>query len=202
MFLGERYQRGTVLIDNKAHSSTESLNLGVSVVDHRAQRWDVELFVRPSPEFVRKLSAHRGRELWSSFTIPCPQYDGTGPDDGYLYHYPAATRLNLSAQATSGTGAVSVVKGSIADVTLRTGRFVSFAGHTKIYQVTTADDLEFDDNTTVRSVTITPLLTANVAVGSYIRLNPNITVRHTPGNQWAYTGAWLYQDTIYLQEVI
>lgn len=202
MFLGQRYLRDTLLIDNKAHSSTESLNLGVSVVDHRAQRWDVELVVKPSPGFVRKLAAHRGRELWSSFTIPCPQYDETGPNDGYLNLYPATTRLNLSAQATSGTGAVSVVKGSIDDVTLRTGRFVSFAGHTKIYQITMADDLEFDDNTTVRSVTFTPLLAANVVAGSYIRLNPNITVRHTPGNQWAYTGAWLFQDTIYLQEVI
>ena len=202
MFLGERYQRETVLIDNKAHSATESLNLGVTVVDHRAQRWDVELVVKPSIEFVRKLSAHRGRERWSSFTIPCPQYDGTGPNDGYLHHYPADTRLNLSTQATSGTGTVAVVKGSTEDVTLRTGRFISFAGHTKVYQVTMADDLEFDDNTTVRNVTFTPLLKSNVALGSYIRLNPNITVRHTPGNQWAYNAAWLYQDTIYLQEVI
>lgn len=202
MFLGEQYQRETLMLDNKAHSSTESLNLAVSVVDHMAQRWDIELIVKPSREFARKLSAHRGREEWTSFAIPCPQYDGTGPFDGYLHHYPTNTRLNLTKAATAGTGTVEVRKGSIADVTLRTGRFITFAGHTKVYQVTLADDLLFDDNLTARNITFTPELTTDVVSGSYIRLNPNITVRHSPGTQWAYTADWLYQDTIYLQEVI
>ena len=151
MFLGERYQRGTLMLDNKAHSSTESLNLAVSVVDHIAQRWDIELIVKPSRGFARKLAAHRGREEWTSFAIPCPQYDDTGPFDGYLHNYPANTRLNMTKNATSGTGTIEVRKGSIADVTLRTGRFFTFAGHTKVYQVTMADDLLFDDNPTTQT---------------------------------------------------
>ena len=195
MFLGQPYQRGTVLLDRRARAYSEALNLEVSVVDQRAQRWDVELVIQPTDGFTRRFMAHRARERWSSFAIPCPQLDNTGT-------YPDATRLNLQATANAGTGTVQVRKGSAANVLLRTGRFISFAGHSKVYQVTLADDLTIDDNTTAHSITFTPELRANVASGSYIRLNPDITVRYDPAEDWFANLEYLFGETIYLQEVL
>ena len=96
---------------------------------------------------------------------------------------------------------MEVRKGSLGSVTLRTGRYISFAGHDKVYLVDNADDLEFIDTTTARNITFYPALRQDVTV-SYIRLNPNIKVRYAPGTEWAYTGSYLFQDTVYLHEVI
>ena len=194
MFLGRQYLRTTTLIDNRARSSSQSINLGVNVADHGAQRWDMELMVRPDRGFVRKLMAHRARQLWTPFAIPCPQLDGTGPTDAYLHPYPAAVRLNLNEKASEGSNVVKLIKSAPSGanaVTLYTGRHVSFAGHSKVYQVSSVDDLEFTDDSVVHTVTLSSELIEDVASASYLRLNTDIMVRYDPAMDWAYDFAYL-----------
>lgn len=202
-FLGQRYQRGTVVLDNRVRNATESTNLGVNVIDFMAQRWDLELTLRPdnAGALRRSLMAHRARERWTSFKVPCPQPEGSGPSGGYLEPYAASDRLTLQAQASAGGTSVMVAKTTNPNIVLKPGRFISFAGHDKVYMTTNATDIEYD-SATARSFTFTPELRADVANGSYVRLNPMMTVRHDARRDWAYDAGFVYSVTVYLQEVV
>ena len=118
-------------------------------------------------------------DVWNT----APWNAGLGVDllpvvPNYLLPYLASDRLVLTAKASAGATTVNVRRATPTRRDLAAGRFVTFAGGTKVHRV--VDDYTFPDTSTVRTVAITPALRGEVAAGSYIRLNPTMLVRYDP----------------------
>ena len=101
------------------------------------------------------------------------------PQPGYLQPYLATDRLILDSPAVAGATGVNLRRTTAAVRELVAGRFITFAGSTKLHRVLTS--ATFPAIGTIRTITITPALQTNVASLSYVRLNPVATVRYDIG---------------------
>lgn len=157
-----------------------------------------------------RIEAHQDQVGYDMpFNIPCPQPASTGPElpfdtlaeqrladpwnaapwnagltliarRNYLCPYLASDRLVLNKNADAGATSIELRRTSASPRSIVTGRLVSFAGtSTKVHRIQTT--ATFPDTTTVRTITITPELRADVVIGSYIRLNPVVRVYYSEG---------------------
>jgi len=117
------------------------------------------------------LAIHRNRHGQSMpFGFPMPQPPGDGPAG------------NVTAQAAAAAGAATVSLASDAGtVAIAAGRFVAFAGHTKVYQVT-----EAVDGASPAEVAIFPALLTAVAAGEAVAAEPMLRCVYETGSG----GAW------------
>ena len=185
MFLGQRYvtavgrRYGTYIDFVETSHGSVSQNLARSVAGNRAMAFNHRVILHPDAKgaagLQRKLAAHYAMHgNVTPFMAPALQFPGTGPSDTYLWPYPDELRLSLTAKADAGGTTFNLQKtdSTVTDEqTLYTGRIVTFAGSTKMHMVV-SEDATFPDNSTTRTVTISPPLMKEVASGSYVRLNP------------------------------
>ena len=210
MFQGSRFVDGVEVETLRSLVSSESLSLRRNVVLLSGQRYDMRINLLFDRRNVNSLHARLAAHLDSvghhrTFTLPCPQPPGTGPelpvsDDaerraadpwnaspwnagiafepqpGYLQAYLATDRLVLDSQALAGATSVNLRRTSANARSIVAGRLVTFAGSTKLHRILTT--ATFPDTTTVRTITFTPALIANVNAATYVRLNSVATVRY------------------------
>ena len=154
----------------------ETLSLRVIANDSTAQRWRISFNLAPdvgSSNPAPLFSVHKAvHSVARSFTMTMPQHHTVEPSTG-------TARVN---------GAVTLTTNEVTQITtdgtqIPVGRFISFAGHSKIYIVTAS---------TATSTTIHPALRSNLADNAVINQSPDINVFYSENDNQSIT----YQDGI------
>ena len=194
-FLGSAYG-APVIRDIRRRHVRDTVNLGVSVVTLPGQRWELEIPLRPDSRGKRNLagliSAHRKRNgAGTSFTVPMPQLWGVSKGYGNSY----------TTSAKASTLANSVRTNYTANATaMDVGRYIKFATHTKVYQVTS-----FALAGSVATVGLYPALVEDVASGTAMlseSVNINVVHHEDSLEEMAFVrGGTIYRTTLHVIEV-
>ena len=175
---GQRYEIGISMVFDRRNVA----RLHARLAAHIDSVGGVRIFTIPmlqpagtGPELPTSTETERmAADFWNS--APWNAGRTLEPMPGYLQSYLATDRLVLDEQAVAGATSVNLRRTTAAVRELVAGRFITFAGSTKLHRVLTG--ATFPAIGTVRTITISPALRANVAALSYVRLNPVATVRY------------------------
>ena len=146
---------------------SETINLKTQTVGNGAQRWDLVVTLEPATAIGGNaagaaLAVHRSTNGFStSFAMEMPQYLGVAQ--------PAA--VSVSGAHSVGDSTITVDAANTTQVPA--GRFLTFPGNQKVYQVTEAVPVPAVGTATLN---IFPPLVANVADNAEIDWTPDITV--------------------------
>ena len=141
-------------------------------------RWHVELGLEPRrfADASRRLAVHLAKHGQSvSFALVMPQI---GPE--VIADH---VGQKITAAAAIGASSVTLTVNVNQQIDLPVGRFISFAGHTKVYQVDEDADVSLSNVGVV--VSIIPPLQAAVANNERWNANPALTCRYDAGQ-----GGW------------
>ena len=146
---------------------SETINLKTQTVGNGAQRWDLVVTLAPATGIGggaagAALAVHRSTNgLSTSFTMEMPQYLGVAE--------PGAVSVN----GAHSVGDDTITVDAAAERVIPAGRFLTFPGNTKVYQVTEAVTVPAIGTATLN---IFPSLVANVADNDTIDWTPDVTV--------------------------
>lgn len=143
-FLGLDYVTPLTINSRQKVYRSETNNLKFQTVSNEAQRWEAIITLAPSSNREAapagaKLSVHRTVvNTTQSFTAEMPQHIGTDiVASGGLVFSPVTTALAVN----TAKGSIAASVHSKSTVTIPAGRFFTFNGHSKVYQVVEALDL-------------------------------------------------------------
>ena len=193
-FLGLEYVHPAQVEGVRPESNNIAVSGRISSLRFGHVRWKVGLTFEPrisARTIDARLAVHKAKQgTTGSFSIPMPQIvDGELPGDAGL------------VVAATSVGASGVQLKASSDTVLSIGRFISFAGHDKVYQVDGADDYTVVSSGT--TVTVVPNLLAGVVGGARWFPNPSLLCRYASSARggWASDGRGIVRPTVSLLEV-
>ena len=193
-FLGLDYVHPVQVEGVQPESNNTALSGRVSSLRFGHVRWKVGLTFEPripTRTIDARIAVHRAKHgTTGSFTIPMPQIvDGELPGDAGL----------IVAAVSAGASGVQLKASS--NTVLPIGRFISFAGHDKVYQVDGTGDYTIVSSGV--TVTVVPNLLAGVVSGARWFPNPSLLCRYAGSSRggWSSDGRGLVRPTVSLLEV-
>ena len=198
-FQGFRYITPLSIGETRWERSSETLTLVRQVLTNGAQRWTLDITLEPDSKGAKraggKMQAHKAKHgMGGKFSLPMPQHLG-------VPEFAKAVTVSVAALASSESIMVKANPGNPQTWTIPEGRFIAFAGHTKVYIVT--DDLKL-----VRSnpgkLMIYPALQKSVALNAAIDDTPDILVQYLAEALVSeqYRDGILYSPTLRVEEAV
>ncbi len=175
---------------------SDSLSLKVQAVSRGTQRWVLEIGLEPtrlggSGGETALLAVHRASHgQHTPFNTLMPQHLGT-EDVG----------VTVSARLAALAGATTIHVNASSTFPANLGRFITFAGSTKLHQIVAATALTAPNR---RTLTVFPALVANVAASAAVSFSPQIRVYYAQNGQEGlqYTNGILQRSNVALVEAI
>ena len=200
-FLGFDYITPLSVASNQPELVTDTLSLRRVVGRTEAQRWECQITLQPdafgSAGLVNAVQVHREvNGGHTAFTLPIPQPLNTAAV--------ATTEIRASAARLAGNSAIVI--DSTAPFSIPAGLFVTIAGGSKVYRVTTDVNFTPANLAAGESVTLNvfPAITRDVADNALVTVdNVLLTGRHNnnTGGLVSYTLAEGVVDRITLSIV-
>ena len=179
-FLGHPYVTPISIIDEAPVFVTDTLNLRRQSVHQGAQRWrfNITFLEAMGSSLMTDFMAHYRQNFVSTFTIPVPQNFQLA--DNLFSKGTAAVNLSASFPVNATTITVN----STNNFQIPTGWMVKFAGHNKLYMVTSGMTAAANS----ASLVISPGLTSQAAGGSELIIEDVVaTVRYNTDTSGQYT---------------
>ena len=193
-FLGAKYVGGPIFENVQTRFDSETVNLRTRTLVLPSQRWELEVGLETEAfgdsGLAGRLAAHRDANgSHTKFNVAIPQL--LGVTRGHAASY------SLQAKATAGAKLVRVGHTS-AGTPIGVGRFVTFSGHAKLYQVTSVSKAG-----TVATVGVFPTLRADVAASESMTADGvQLSCTHHPDTvgRLAYQNAAHFSATLIVRE--
>ena len=171
MFLGLNYITPATITHEERVFKSETLSLRIQTNVSSASRWRVQLGLEPSREngSAGALQVHRAQfGVHTPFNMLMPQHLGTDPT--------VESNTIVSVSGVHAASDSTIMVDSNTSFTIPAGRFITFAGHNKVYITTSA--LNYTSGTT-GTLNIFPALHSGLVDNAIVNLNPNISVRYS-----------------------